>query len=65
MRNKDIKVGQLVKWKDYTHPGPVEHLGLVIATDQNMGWADLRVLTEGEYSWWPSVQCEVINESRR
>ena len=66
-----MKVGDLVKWIDYTGEPPVEYIGLLIEKLRNRwpdyvdgSWNDLHVLCNGDYVYWTSWQCEVINESR-
>lgn len=69
-----MKVGDLIKWTDYKDSAihPVEYIGLVVAnltqgvpksSLRDERWHDLYVLCEGEYVYWTSWQCEVINES--
>ena len=68
-----MNVGDLIKWTNYIDEEPVEYIGLVIV-DLTQGVPknslsdevchDLYVLCEGEYVYWTSWQCEVINESR-
>ena len=72
-----MKVGDLIKWTDYTKHTltnqPIEYIGLLVKDlkeswtkkGQIVGsetWHDLCVLCEGEYVYWTSWQCEVINE---
>ena len=72
-----MKVGYLIKWTDYKDSvlHPVEYIGLVVMDlkeswtkkGQIVGsdtWHDLLVLCQGDYVYWTSWQCEVINESR-
>ena len=70
-----MKVGDLIKWTDYkaSATNPVELVGLLVkdlgprngqAIGNATGWSDLLVLCDGEYVYWISWQCEVINESR-
>ena len=70
-----MKVGDLIKWTDYKDSvlHPVEYIGLVVMDlkeswtkkGQIVGsdtWHDLLVLCQGDYVYWTSWQCEVINE---
>ena len=67
-----MKIGDLIKWTDYRNSArnPVEYIGILIKklndtrVDQVTNeWHDLLVLCEGDYVYWTSWQCEVINES--
>ncbi len=59
-----MKIGDLVKWINYRPEIPEEHVGVIVATGQNMGWGDLKVLSKRGTEFWTSWQCEVINENR-
>jgi hypothetical protein len=62
----DLKVGDLVKWIDYTKPNsPIACAGIflrhaVSPTD----FRDIVVFHNGKETLWCAFQCEVINESR-
>ncbi len=59
-----MKIGDLVKWVDYT-PAPSEaHIGLFLryAADAT-GFRDIVVLCNGKETEWYAFQCEVISES--
>ena len=65
MKVSDLKVGELVKWIDYTKKHPMEHAGIflrhiVSPTD----FRDIVVFHNGKETLWCAFQCEVINESR-
>ena len=65
MKVSDLKVGELVKWIDYTKKHPMERAGLflrpiVSPTD----WRDIVVLHNGKETLWCAFQCEAIDESR-
>jgi len=64
----DLKVGDLVKWIDYTKPTfphGIARAGIflrhaVSPTD----FRDIVVFHNGKETLWCAFQCEVINESR-
>lgn len=64
-----MKIGDLVKWIDYTQKDAsgtyivngVPKLGYVLKEPKNM---KVRVLYNGEEHEWAAWQCEVVSESR-
>ena len=69
-----MKVGDLVKWTDYTAPAEigelneVEHIGIILKFDKDTmhdyaDWHDMVVLSGGKQQRWTSWQCEVIHEA--
>ena len=56
-----MRIGDLVRMIDYIPATPVEHIGLVVAVNQNMGWNDIKVLSGGTEDYWVSWQCEVVD----
>ena len=64
-----MKVGDLLKWTDYTKPDPVEYIGLLVEDlreywSKPQDWHDIVVFTGNGQEKWTSWQCEVIYESR-
>ena len=64
-----MKIGDLVRWIDYTGGSPAVHIGLVVEDLRGYwskagDWNDIVVLTGGSRRTWTSWQCEVINENR-
>ena len=60
-----MKVGDLIKWIDYTGDTPVTHIGLFIGdlsekVEAGLHWEDIKVLSGGTTQTWCSWQCEVI-----
>ena len=66
MKWPDLKVGDLVKWIDYTKPNsPIARAGIflrhiVSPTD----FRDIVVFHNGKETLWCAFQCEAIDESR-
>ena len=64
-----MKVGDLLKWTDYTKLEPVEYIGLLVEDlreywSKPQDWHDIVVFTGKGHVKWTSWQCEVIYESR-
>ena len=64
-----MKVGDLLKWTDYTKLEPVEYIGLMVEDlreywSKPQDWHDIVVFTGNGHEKWTSWQCEVIYASR-
>jgi len=60
-----VKVGDLVKWADYTCGVPTKiHIGLFLRPiTSHSGVKDIVVLYNRKEVEWCAFQCEVINEN--
>jgi hypothetical protein len=62
-----MRVGDLIKWTDYTKGSPVAQVGLLAHIDQQrwatQPWGDIMVMTGKGIEIWVSWQCEILNEA--
>ena len=65
-----IKIGDLIKFRDYTTG--TNHYGLYLgpiyddrASESHMPWGDIYVWSSEGEEEWISWQCEVVNADRR
>ena len=66
----EIKIGDLIKFRDYTTD--TDHYGLYLgpiyderASEAALPWGDIYVWSSEGEEEWISWQCEGVNESRR
>jgi len=58
-----MKVGDLIKWTDYTAEPPVAYYAIYLRKKQlSMTFANIIVLYQGVECDWISWQCEVVSE---